>query len=69
METKIMSSKVFVLENEIKRLNEKLEKIKKKLKIEIKSSLSFGRLGWRIKHLAYGIIIGFFTSCIVMNLV
>ena len=40
-----MSSKVFVLENEIKRLNEKLEKIKKKLKIEIKSSLSFGRLG------------------------
>ena len=42
---KIMSSKVFVLENEIKRLNEKLEKIKKKLKIEIKSSLSFGRLG------------------------
>ena len=29
MEAKIMSSKVFVIENEIKRLNEELEKTKK----------------------------------------
>ena len=64
-----MSSKVFVLENEIKRLNEEFDIDKKKLKIERKFTLSFERLGRRIKYLGYGFVIGFFTSCIFMNLV
>ena len=69
MEAKIMSSKIFVLENEIKRLNEELEKTKKKLKIERKSTLTLGRLARRIKYLGFGIVIGFFISCNFMNVV
>ena len=53
MEAKIMSSKVFMLENEIKRLNEELEKTKRKLKMETKSSFGIGRLGRKLKYLGY----------------
>ena len=53
MEANIMHSKVFILENEIKRVNEELEKKKKKLKMERKSGMGIGRLVRRLKHLDY----------------
>jgi hypothetical protein len=50
-------------------LNEELEKTKKKLKIERKSTLTLGRLARRLKYLGFGIVVGFFISCIFMNVV
>ena len=68
MKAKIMHCKEFILENEIKRVNEELEKPKRTLKMERKSSIGIRRSGRKLKYLGYGIMIGFFARCITMNL-